>query len=39
MNPEGRIIVVSSGGMYCTPVPKWQTLIAKNPESKYDGQL
>jgi len=37
MNEKGRIIVVSSGGMYNTKVPSWETLNANNPKVPYDG--
>jgi NAD(P)-dependent dehydrogenase (short-subunit alcohol dehydrogenase family) len=33
----GRMVVVSSGGMYCTKFPSWP--IASAAEGEYDGQL
>lgn len=36
--PESRLIAVSSGGMYNTRFPKWET-VACTGSGKYNGQL
>jgi dehydrogenase/reductase SDR family protein 12 len=34
---DPRVVLVSSGGMYNTPFPKWE--VASGQSGKYDGQL
>lgn len=36
---DSRLVVVSSGGMYNSKFPSWETATATNPAVKYDGQF
>jgi len=37
--PGGRLVAVSSGGMYNTPFPDWVVATSSKPGAKYDGQF
>mmetsp|Transcript_13243 Transcript_13243/g.30137 ORF Transcript_13243/g.30137 Transcript_13243/m.30137 type:complete len:192 (-) Transcript_13243:1144-1719(-) len=34
---EGRVIIVTSGGMYNYGLPDWDTMISKDKSAKFDG--
>jgi dehydrogenase/reductase SDR family member 12 len=36
---EGRVVVVTSGGMYNTPLPSWDVMTSTSTTIKYDGTL
>lgn len=37
---EGRVVIVTSGGMYNSAIPSWDVMTNSNPEKKkYDGTM
>jgi dehydrogenase/reductase SDR family member 12 len=38
-NGNGRVVVVTSGGMYNTPIPSWDIMTTTSATTKYDGTM